>query len=45
MCSIVAIVGQQQWMAHLGISNTAVSTGAVCVAGVATAEVYHFSGF
>ena len=31
-------------MAHRGISNTAVSTGAVCVAGVATAEVYNFSG-
>jgi len=31
-------------MAHRGVSNTAVSTGAVCVAGVPTADLYYFSG-
>ena len=29
-------------MAHLGISNTADSTGVFCVAGVATDDVSHY---
>ena len=32
-------------MAHLGISNTADSTGVFYVAGVATDDVSYYSGF
>jgi len=32
-------------MAHLGISNTAVSTGAVMVVGVTADRVSYYSGF